>query len=228
MAREMLDQLRHGAPVYGSDGERLGKLHAIVVDPRDNEVTHIAVNAGPHFPEPGFGDPKIVSVDIERLRDATDGRVDLDVAKAEFADLPLYEHTHFFTVPDAPPPPEPPQEGGLPTKLWNAGVAIAASLSTLGSGLAIPAEHFAKASFERHILNDSPVWRIEPHEELGEVEQVIVDEETDELVGFVMREGGVFREQVVLPIGLVTEIRDGVIRIHASDEELAGLETYRR
>lgn len=223
---KMIENLRHGAPVHGSDGEKLGKLHAIVVDPRDNEVTSIAVNAGPHFPEPGFGDPRIVTVDLDLVKDATPDRVDLTLAKAAFKDLPLYEHTHFFRVPDEPAPAEP-EEGGLPQRIWNASVAIAASVAGLGTGIAVPAEHFSKASFERHILNDSPVWRVEPEEELGEVEQVLVDEATDEIAGLVMREGGVLREQVVIPIRYVTEIRDGVIRVHMSDEEIAGLEPYK-
>lgn len=223
---KFIENLRHGADVFGKEGEKLGALYAIVLDPRDNQVTHLGVNAGPHFPEPGFGDPKIINVEIAALLDADEERVDLSLTKDQFEALPVYQHTHFFGVPDAPPPPDPPETGGLPARLWNTGLAIAASLSTLGTGLAVPAEHFEKASFERHILNDAPVWRVEPNIELGQVEQVLVDE-NDHIAGLVIREGGIFRQQVVIPIKYVTEIRDGVINVHLSDEELESLEEYR-
>jgi uncharacterized protein YrrD len=219
-----IDSLRHGAPVFSSGGARVGTLHAIIVDPRSNQVTHLGVNAGPHFPEPGFGDPKIVSVDISLLRDATDDRVDLDLAEARFRDLPLYEHTHFFRVPDEERQPE---TAGLPARLWEAGLAVAASLASLGTGITVPAEHFAKASFERHILNDAPVWREEPSLQLGEVEEVLIDGSTDEIAGLVIREGDVFSEKVVLPIRYVTEIRDGLIHVQITDEEIEQLEPHR-
>jgi len=219
-----LDNLRHGAPVFSSDGERVGTLQAIVLDPRDNQVTHLGINAGPHFPEPGFGDPKIVSVDIDLLRNAAADRVDLDLSEARFREMPLYEHTHFFQVPDEEQSPTAP---GAPARLWNAGVAIAASLASLGTGITVPVEHFAKASFERHILNDAPVWREEPNLQLGEVEEVLIDDSTDQIVGLVIRGGDVFARKAVLPIRYVTEIRDGLIHVQLTDAEIEALEPYR-
>jgi sporulation protein YlmC with PRC-barrel domain len=213
--------------VYSSDGREVGTLHAIVVDPRDNEVTHVAVNAGPHFPQTGFGDPKIVSVDFDRLKSATADRADLALTQAEFDALPPYEHRHFYEVPpeeeEAPPPEAAEEDKGL-SRWWNTGIAIGASLATLGSGIAVPAEHFQKAGFERHILNDAPVWRTEPNTHIGDVESVIVNEETDEIEALVIRRGALFHEEVTLPMRYVTEIRDGVIHAQLTDAELEGLE----
>lgn len=220
MATRSLDDLRPHADVRTSDGEDAGKLHAVVIDPRENRVTHLAVNTGPFLPEPGFGDPKIVQVDIDKLQDAGDEAVTLSLTSAEFADLPLYGHTHFFEVPDEAPAPS-----GM-SRLWDAGVAIAASLARLGTGLAIPAEHFQRASFERHILNDTPVWRIEPNTYLGDVERVLVDEATDTIVSLVIRRGVLFPDDRVLPVKYVTEISDGLIHVQVSPDELEALETY--
>ena len=55
--------------------------------------------------------------------------------------------------------------------------------------IAVPFETFRKAKFERHILNDAPVWRQEPHEKIGEVERVLVDEVDDEIEALVIRSG---------------------------------------
>jgi sporulation protein YlmC with PRC-barrel domain len=216
-----LDNLRHEADVFSSDGEKVGKLHSVVVDSGDNEVTHLAVNAGPFFPAIGFGDPKIVSVDIEDMKDATEERVDLALSKAAFAALPPYSHQHFYAVPKQETHP-----GGGVSRMWDLGSALAASLATLGSGIGVPAEHVVKGTFERSILNDTPVWRVEPHMLIGEVERVIVDEESDEIQSLVIRRGAIFAEEVVLPMSYVTEVRDGVIRAQLSDAEIEALEAY--
>ena len=48
----VLDNLRQGATVVTTDGKHVGTLHAVVIDARDDDITHLAVNAGPHFPAP--------------------------------------------------------------------------------------------------------------------------------------------------------------------------------
>jgi sporulation protein YlmC with PRC-barrel domain len=223
-APHILENLRHGAAVRTSDGEEVGKLHAIVVDPHDNRVTHIAVNRGPHFPDIGFGDPTIVSVELRDVEDAGEDHVDLRVDRAAFDQLPLYSHTHFIEIPDEERAPE--EARGRPA-LWNAGLAIAASLSSLLTGIAVPAEHFRKASYERHILNDAPVWRVEPNTHIGDVERVLVDETSGEIEGLVIKRGVLFHEEVVLPVEYVTEFLDGVIHVQISDADLDKLETFK-
>lgn len=217
-----IEDLRNGSDVYSADGQKVGTLRAVVLDPRDNRVTHIAVDAGPHFPEPGFGSPKVISVDIEQLRKADGESVDLAITEADFRKLPLYEHEHFFAIPAA----EQPGEESGPRRLWDVGLTVAAALAGLGTGLAVPAEHFAKAPFERHILDDAPVWRDEPNRHIGDVERVLIDDATNVIVGIVIRRGALFHEEVVLPMQYVTEVRDGAIIAHIPDEALENLTPY--
>jgi sporulation protein YlmC with PRC-barrel domain len=217
-----LDNLHPGAHVESKEGKDLGRLHSVVIDPRDNEVTHIVVNTGPHFPEPGFGAPDLINVPIEQMEDAGEDKVVLRATRDEFRKLPRYVERNF--TPAQRPPPEVGRDAAH--LLWDTGVAFAASFASLLTGIAIPAETLRKASFEREILNDAPVWRLEPHTHIGDVERVLVDEETDEIQELVIRRGAVFREDVVLPIDYVTEILDGVVHVQLSDAELRGLQAY--
>jgi sporulation protein YlmC with PRC-barrel domain len=217
-----LDNLHHGAHVESKDGKDLGRLHSVVVDPRDNEVTHIVVNAGPHFPEPGFGAPELINVPIDQMDDAGEHKVVLRVTREDFRKMPQYVERDF-----TPARALPREEHTDPAHfLWNTGVALAASLSRILTGIALPAETVRKASFEREILNDAPVWRLQPHTHIGDVERVLVDEDTDEIKELVIRRGAVFHEDVVLPIGYVTEILDGVVHVQLTDSELRGLQAY--
>lgn len=223
MAEEhAIEDLRDGTDVYSSDGTKLGVLYAVVLDPRDNRVTHLAIDAGPRFPEPGFGSPTIVSVDIDQLGSADGESVNLKLSETAFRDLPLYEHEHFFAMPEGEEPPE----STLHSRLWNVGATLAAALAGLGTGLAVPAEHFAKASFERHILDDAPVWRDEPNTHIGDVERVLVDDETNVIAGLVIKRGVLFHQEVVLPMTYVTEVRDGAIIVQLTQEELEDLAPF--
>jgi sporulation protein YlmC with PRC-barrel domain len=217
-----LDNLHHGAHVESKEGRGLGRLHSVVIDPRDNEVTHIVVNTGPRFPEPGFGAPELITVPIEQMEDAGEDKVVLRATRDEFRKLPQYVERDFTPARAAPQ-----LEHTDPAHfLWNTGVALAASLSRILTGIALPVETVRKASFEREILNDAPVWRLQPHTHIGDVERVLVDEDTDEIKELVIRRGAVFHEDVVLPIGYVTEILDGVVHVQLTDAELRGLQGY--
>ena len=48
----VLDNLRQGATVGTTDGKHVGTLHAVVIDARDDDITHLAVNAGRIFRRP--------------------------------------------------------------------------------------------------------------------------------------------------------------------------------
>jgi sporulation protein YlmC with PRC-barrel domain len=217
-----IEDLKNGSDVFSAEGRKVGTLYAVIVDPRDNHVTHLAVDTGPHFPEPGFGAPTIVSVDIEKLLKADGESVEVAVPEKEFKDLPLYEHEHFFAVPETE---QPPADTG-PRRLWDVGLSVAAALAGLGTGLAVPAEHFAKAPFERHILDDAPVWREDPSQHIGDVERVLIDDETNRILGLVIRRGALFGEEVVLPIDNVAEVRDGAIIARLTDAEAEALTPY--
>ena len=219
----LLDNVRHGAAVITTDRKKVGEVYAIVLDPRDNEVTAIAVNAGPHFPAPGFGAPDLICVPIEQMADAQEKRVVLTCTKNEFEQFPSYVERSFISPPPAfrPASLEPGDD-----LAWDAGVAMAAALTPRAWRFPAPFETFRKAKFERHILNDAPVWRQEPHEKIGEVERVLVSEVEDEIEALVLRRGFFFEEDVVLSIDFVTELWDGVVRVQLTDEEIAGLEKF--
>ena len=220
----LIDNLRHGAPVFTSDDRQVGDLHAIVVDPRDNEVTHIVVNTGPHFPEPGFGAPGLVEVPIGQMRGAEEAGVYLRLDRDAFRALPEYADRDHLPSAAVEEPGEP-GSGGPARTLWNAGLAIAHSLASIG-GIAVPQETFRKARFERHILNDAPVWRAHPHQHIGDIERVLVSEDSDEIRGLVIKRGVLFQHEVILPIRYVTEILDGVVHAEISDDQLDGLQEF--
>jgi hypothetical protein len=156
------------------------------------------------------------------MADAQEGRVILRVTKRRFKEMPSYVERSF----SAPPPGRGAPSDRPEHHVWDVGQALVASLSGVG-GIPVPRETFRRAEFERHILNDSPVWRQEPHEQIGEVERVLVDEQNDDVEALVIRRGWLFTEDVVLPVDYVTEVLDGVVRVQLSDAEIEQLEQFK-
>jgi sporulation protein YlmC with PRC-barrel domain len=217
----LLDNLRHGAEARTADGVKVGELHAVVVDPQDNQVTHIVVNAGPFFPEPGFGAPELIEVPIDEVEGAEEEQVLLKLGADRFYGLPEYVERAYTPAP-LTDEGDRAQPGNL---IWSVGMAIARALASIG-GVAVPRETFRKAQFERHILNDAPVWRRNPHTHIGDVERVLMDEDTDEIRALVIKRGGLFPDERILAVEYVTEIQDGVVHAEISDEDLRRLQRF--
>ncbi len=85
-----LTEIPSGAHVITSDHKRVGKVHDVVVNANNDELTRIVVNTGPHFPAPGFGAPKLVSVSPEEVEELHDEKVMLRCNAATFEHLPIY------------------------------------------------------------------------------------------------------------------------------------------
>jgi sporulation protein YlmC with PRC-barrel domain len=217
----VLDNLRPGAEVVSANGKDVGKLHAVVVDPRDDDITHIAVNAGPFFPAIGFGAPRLVSVPIEEMADAREAKVLLKITKRKFEELPDYAEWSF-----APPKTEWSPPDGLSPDLAVANVRLIQIAQTLGGGLASPWEIRHRRKFEREIPHGSHVWRVEPETHIGEVDRILSDEVTEHVRALVVKRGHFFGHDVVLPIEYVTDIDDIIVHVQLTDEELDALEEF--
>ncbi len=215
----LLDNLRPGAEVITTDRKHVGKLYAVVVDERDDEVTHIVVNTGPFFPAPGFGAPNLVNVPVEEMADAREKEVVLKCTKKKFSRMRAYAEWSFGPQTSRQVPK------GLPadTPVWQ----LALSRSLAAWSIATPTETVHKRSFEREIPHGAHVWRVDPHIHIGDVDRVLMDEATDELEAFVIRRGLLFGHDVILPVRYVTEILDDVVHVAISDKEIERLEEFR-
>jgi uncharacterized protein YrrD len=80
---------------------------------------------------------------------------------------------------------------------------------------------------EAEVPDDAPVWRLDPHEKVGEVEHVIFDQDTNALSALVIRRGHFFSKEVVLPIDAIVEIVAGVVRVQMTDAELKALAPFK-
>ena len=211
-----LEDAREGADVISRDGHKVGKLSRVVVKEENLEITHLVVDPGLlHSGESlwagGWGQPHERVIPVGVLEDETGGAIHITMTAEEFRDLSVKYDTIYAK-----------RDPSL----------ISSVLNSMPGGIGpyVLFDVMAKEPDEVDIKEDSPVWRMKPHEKIGEVQRVLFNEETLRIQALVIRRGHIFdHELLVLPsryIVEVVEILQGVVRVEMSDDELRALAPY--
>lgn len=223
----MLEDLHIGTDVKGSDGSHLGTLTRIVIERNTGAVTYLVVDpglveSGNLFAPGGWDKPRERVVSVSLLKDATDKRVTLSCDKEAFQQQPLFEQQYYadYNQLDTLPP------------RFRLGELINYIASAAGAGGA-PYEgpgiiQYNEPAGAAEIAEGTPVWRREPHEEIGEVERVLFDPQSQRATALVVHGSGIIGHQhVVLPITAIADIQDEVIHVTLTDAELDALAPYK-
>ncbi len=227
----MIEKLRIGAPVYTRYDERAGSLERIVVSSTDiqengeRRVTSLVVDPGfrdlSELLSPGSVEkPRARTVPIELVTSIDEDGVRLSCTGDAFEALPLFERREYVPAPIEP-------EGRR--FRWGDIINYAAAAFGLGAAPYLPSTEgtaFNKAADSAALPASAPVWRIEPHEEIGRIERTLVDSETDRVTGFVLRLDRMDDALVTLPVEAITSIEDGVAHVALTDAELDQLKPY--
>lgn len=216
-----LEDLRLNAGVVSSDGHKLGSLSRIVVDADVRRLTHIVVDtgilrSGEALWKGGWGMSHDRVVPLAAVASATSDAVRITMSADEFKELSSdYVEEYFVRVPDVRP--------GVPD-----------SSDIRRFVMSIPGEPgpyvlqqvSALRPEETEIARDSPVWRLNPHQKIGEVERVIYDDATGKLNALVVKRGLVFKKDVVLPVDRIVEVVADIVRVDLDDDALRALAEF--
>jgi len=218
------DDLRIGADVFSKDGHRVGELRRLVLRRSDLALTHLVVDigflrSGRPLWQGGFGLDYDRVVGFDAVTAATDERIELALTAEEFLAQPEYSAERFEEPHDVTP-----HEFDIPD--------IANRLGSLASRLINVPDAWLVERLNRpldsvDIREGTPVWRVDPHEKLGEVDRVVLDPQTGRARAFVIRRGFLLHRDVLLPVRYVTEILDDLsVRVDISDADLEQLREY--
>jgi uncharacterized protein YrrD len=216
-----IEDLRLGASVVSREGHKLGRLSHFVMRKGDFRLTHIVVDTGIlRSGEPlwkggwGLSHDRVVPIGV--LASVRPDELQLTMSADEFRDDSVdYIQEHFARIADDKP--------GWPD---------ASDIRRIATSIpGEPGPYFmydtmALAAWEADIRKDSPVWRMNPHEKIGDVERLLVDERTQKAVAIVVRRGHLFSKDVVLPMTHVSEVVADIVRVNLGDDDLDQLEEY--
>ena len=214
----MTEDLRVGASVVSADGHKLGHLSRFVVTKDATKLTHIVIDTGIlRSGEPlwkgGWGLSHDRVLPLGALAGATSDEVRITMTAEEFREHSRdYIDEHFHPMPDYAP--------GRPD---TSDIARFAASIPGEPGTYIVHEVMAHRPDEADIRKDAAVWRLSPHEKIGEVERALFDAESGRMRALVIRRGFVFTKDVELPVEHVVEVVGEVVRVEIDDAALKGL-----
>jgi sporulation protein YlmC with PRC-barrel domain len=183
-----VNEFRVGADLYGADGERLGALDAVIVDPTTRSVTSLVllhVRLGPRLLVP-----------TERVTSADPDRVDTDLTERDLDDLQRFDEPNF----------------NAPSDEWAAGESMLDPGSYFLEPYATPFDGWAMAEHERVPKGEISIRRGDEvyssdGTRVGHIDEFLVDPADGQITHVVLRQGHIFRhdEDVVIPVSSVTE-----------------------
>ena len=213
---------RTDADVYSSDGHKLGNLKGVVLRRADLTVTAVIVDigflrSGRHLWEGGLGLDYDRVVPVGAVESAGEDKLTLRQTAAEFKDAPQYTTDDFEPVEDVSPHEFDLSDFVSRSEMLSGQIA--------GTGAFWLYERQNRSPAEVDIQEKTPVWRVEPHEKLGEVDRVLTDA-TGRATALVIRRGFLLKRDVVLATRFITEILDFAIHVDISDVEIDQLPEF--
>jgi uncharacterized protein YrrD len=219
----MEDSMRliKGEDVYSAQGDKLGKLERVIVDPETNEVTHLVIGKGLLFKT-----SKVVGMDQV---DTSQDRINLHGSQQELEELTDFEEAHYVNLDqdDYPAAQEveasylyPPinvtgwQGGGLGVY----GPYPGAPTYVLRTSQNIPEGTVALEEGAKVISSDD--------KHVGNIVQVVVGPENNQITHFVVDEGMLFKARRLIPVRWISEIDEDKVHLSVTARVLDRLPAY--
>lgn len=213
-------RFEEGTTVKTADGDKVGTVDHIVVNPSDNEVTHIVVEKGFLFT-----DDRVVPV--EALREADDDVIILDAAVEEIEEFPQYEETYYVSPRDAYNPPSGNRHSWYGTPMFY--------YPPLGTGMYPSYSGYAGTATAEKMVENVPADTIMIEEGMkvttaegehaGDVEEVFTNND-DELTHLLISKGFIFSTERLIPIHWVNLMTDKEVRLAVHTDVVEDLPEY--
>lgn len=213
-------QVDLGMTVYASDGEKVGSVNKIVLDPESKTIGKFIVDGGAFS-----GSHKLV--DINMVTGAVDDGLRIDIPKSEFNDLPDFVQERFVVAEQEQVTDYPfitPNAGGAGSFLF-AAPGAAHGYGGRTDSLFAPVNPVAPVVETRSNLRDVDVVISEgtdvvgsDGEKVGTVGKVVFNDDGS-LAGFIVSKGLIFKNDVRVPIDWVTETGNDRIVLNVPSAE---------
>lgn len=217
-------------PVYTFEGEHLGDINRVVMDPRTKEVTHLVIREGFLFTE-----DKVLPIDL--IGATGEDRAVLRETDRDPDDLPRFEETEFVpmdrvlevedqadqTIRQAPPRRPLLWYPPAGARWWGVGPAATA----------YPAPPPYVVMTERHIpagtvpLQEGASVTAANGEHVGDIAIVLTDPTSNRATHFVIEEGLLFKERKLVPTSWINTVNEQAVQLAVGSQLLDSLPEYR-
>ncbi|MBN8618908.1 MAG: PRC-barrel domain-containing protein [Anaerolineae bacterium] len=194
---------RANSQVWSEDGQEVGQIDRVVINPKSRAITHLVVRHGILFREDKL-------IPIEWAAAASDQQVRLGVTVRELEHVPSFDEADFAMIEDAewealsfPSGMALPMYGYPPTEDRR---------QTAGIGQHLPKQALDLKERARVISSDGAY--------VGSMVRLVVKKATEEATHLVIAQGLFFRVEKTIPIEWVNAVEADEIHLSVSTEQL--------
>ncbi|MFN2170910.1 MAG: PRC-barrel domain-containing protein [Candidatus Promineifilaceae bacterium] len=216
-------QFKDGTSVYTSDGERVGSIERVVIEPRSKEVTHLIVEKGFLFKE-----DKVVPMSL--VGPATEDRVTLRKGAGDLEKLPDFEESYFIsTEVEAAARPPKQMMPGIGSIYWYPPVGSKRNSGIFGSGTAAPyiEETIQNIPQNTVALKEGARVITLDKKHVGDIEEIFTDVAEDKVTHILISQGVFLKEKKLIPITWISNIKEGEVSLLISSQLVENLPEYR-
>jgi uncharacterized protein YrrD len=216
-------RFRENADVVSADDEKVGEIERVVLDPKDDEVTHIVIRQGMLF-----ATDKILPANL--VQTATEERVVLRLDADDLEPLPDFREMHFVPLQEG----EEPEEGYVRPVYWYPPAGAHTWGVTAGATLGVGAPTIPPFVLEEqeHVPDDTVSLRqgatvvSSDGEKVGSVESVLTDPEEHRATHLVIARGLLFQQEKLVPTSWIDTVTEEEVHLTVSSETLKDLPNY--
>jgi len=217
-------RLIKGADIFSSQGEKLGTLDRVILDPDTKEVTHLVIAKGLLFKT-----NKVVAMDM--LNPDIDENITLLNPKHDLDEFEDFEETHYVNLEQTENPSSDELE--LPKSYWYPPLNLA---WWRAGGTDVPVTYPAAPLYVARTEQNIPEGTVALEEgskvlsrdgkHVGNIEEVIVDSEDHRVTHFVVNEGFLFKERKLIPSTWISRIDENEVHLSVASNVLERLPGY--
>ena len=208
-----------GAKVATAEGDEIGTIDKLILDPDGGDVHAIVVHKGLLF-------GRDIEIPVDEIAGIRRGVARIRYTRADLDALPAFYEGSYTT-----PPPERSAEYlsgyGYPAAslLWPSKWSGPVSGRPYGHD-AVGAVADEVASLHRQqdlgnaVIEEGSTVKSRDGEKLGEVHSLVFDVESGRPTKLVIRKGFLFTEDVELPVSLISSVDDDVVYLDVRHDEL--------
>jgi len=233
-------EFQSGAKVLNAQGDNLGHVDRVVLDPRTKEITHIVVRKG-------LLSTTDKVLPVKMLADTNADRVLLqpDVTQGDLDKLPEFEETQYLLAAEEDYVKRPQAGAGVPVPGQIATLTTAPALvwypsspSALAgySGISmlpyVPAADYVTQT-KRNIPDNTIGLKEGAHvhsadgHHVGDVERVFADEQSHRATHLLIAHGVFFKTHTPIPVTWIDSVTENDITLAVSEKLLKGIPEYK-
>ena len=210
-------KFRQGASVYTADGQEIGHIDRVVIDPKTKQVTNVVIRKGLLFP-----DDRVASINL--VAEATEDHINMRGDIGDLHDLPKFEEKHYVQVADGEGGSSSLSASHYADALY--GYPPAGPIAGADTGPKytsrveqnVPEGTVAVREGARVIAEDGKL--------VGRVEEILTDSGTKQATHILISQGLLTKERKLIPIFWVREFEENKIYLAAPAEILETIKPY--